>query len=358
MKITSNQIAGLRLLSQQLVMSKFETLGQLVGYFGAMQAQDYAMAKWAIGVRLRTGEKTIDETIANAEIIRTHVFRGTWHFVAAEDIRWMLQVTAPHGKKAIMAMFKRFSLDEKAVLSLHKKIEKLLSGNNHLTREEIILEMDLTERIKAGLHPSWITISAELDGLLCNGSMREKQHTYALLEERLPITKAISREEALGKLAGVYFTSHGPATLQDFIWWTGLTITEAKLALELIKPVFESVKIDQQTYWLEKEVLDMQGDFKSIHFLPAFDEFLIGYTDRTASISKENQRQVFTNNGLFKPVIVVNGKVTGTWKRTFKKDGVLIEIQFFTSVEAKQKKEICRAAEEYGHYAGLKTIIS
>ncbi|WP_349318813.1 winged helix DNA-binding domain-containing protein [Chitinophaga sp. MM2321] len=315
------------------------------------------MAKWGIGIRLHTTEKVIEAAINKAEIIRTHVFRGTWHFVAANDIRWMLQITTLHGKKLLSAQFRKSNLDDKTLRGLNKKMEKLLTGNNHLTREEILLELNVKKFIEAGIHPAWITMNAELDGILCNGIMRGKQHTYALLDERLPAIKAIDREEALAQLAKIYFTSHGPATLSDFVWWTGLSITEGKLALELIKPAFQSFQIGTLTYWFKDKGLVEKDDKETIHFLPAFDEFLISYNNRTASISLENQPHAFTKNGIFKPIIVVNGKVVGIWKRSFKKDTTIIETQFFEPVKAARKKIIWQAAEKYGNYIGLRTMI-
>ncbi|MBI3234825.1 MAG: AlkZ family DNA glycosylase, partial [Bacteroidetes bacterium] len=165
-------------------------------------------------------------------------------------------------------------------------------------------------------------------------------------------------EEGLGELEKRYFTSHGPATLKDFSWWSGLSVTNSRLALESIKSDFQSMDIDNQTYWYNGEIKDRNHSTDTAHLLPAFDEFLISYKDRTASIPLEYQPKAFSKNGIFYPTIVINGKVIGLWKRTIKKDTATIETQFLHPVENSLKGLIDEAAERYGNYLGKKVILS
>jgi hypothetical protein len=203
-----------------------------------------------------------------------------------------------------------------------------------------------TDELRANL----IVMNAELDGVICNGARQGKQITYGLIEERIPPAKPLTKEEALVQLARRYFTSHGPATIRDFAWWSGLTLTDAWLALEMIKPGFQHAEIDGQVYWFDVSLsLENEVD-ETVFFLPAYDEFMVSYKDRTASLDPSIAKTTITGNGIFKPIIVIEGKVVGTWKRTFKKDKVLIETQYFYPPNKTQEEAVKAAAAGYGSF--------
>lgn len=347
--MNNTDMIKLRLAAQQLAGTVCKTPREIVRCFGAMQAQDYAMVKWAVGLRLDSSEQLVEEAINNAEVIRTHILRPTWHLVSADDIHWMLELTAPHVKKITSSMCRKYDLDDKALMKYYRVIEKSLVGNKHLTRDEIIRDLK-NDHSAQNIRSSLIMMCAELEGLVCNGVMRGKQITYALLDERVPRTNTFTKEEGFALLAKKYFTSHGPATLQDFIWWSGFSVSNAKTALELIKSELQTIQIENQAYWFSDTILHKRKISDSIHLLPAFDEFIISYKDRTASISRDNQPKAFTKNGIFNPIIVVNGEVVGTWKRIIKKDTVVVEIKPFKQLENNQG--IILAANLYGKYLG------
>ena len=352
-------ISTIRLNNQQIATTKFNAVKDLVGWMGVMQAQDYAMAKWAIGVRLpNTTDQAVETAITNGEILRTHLLRPTWHFVSADDIRWMLELTARRVKAFMKSSHEEHELSGTIFNKSKVIMEKALRGGNHLTREEIRVE--LTE---AGIDNNYYRLShllawAELDGLVCSGSTKEGKPTYALLEERVLKTKPLTKEEALAALAKKYFSSHSPATLQDFAWWSGLPAGDANLALELVKPDFISEEIDSQTYWSAIPFSIPKKDKEAVYFLPAYDEFIISYKDRSASLPFENHTKTVSNNGIFRPVIVVNGQVTGIWKRTIKKDKVIVETEFFKQPNQIQNSLIEKAANQFGHFIELKTEIN
>lgn len=355
--MTLTEIAGQRLINQQLTTTKFKTARDIVSHLGAIQAQDYAMAKWAMGTRLpNLSDQAVEQAINKGEIVRTHILRPTWHFVAAEDLRWMLTLTAPHIRTAISAMLRSLALDEKIFKRSNAVIIKTLSGNKHLTRKELMTAIAAAGIPTDDLRGIHLMLRAELDGIVCNGPKREKQFTYALLDEKIPLTKNLKREEALAKLAERYFFSHGPATLRDFAWWSGLPVTDAKTGLALIKNKLVGEKAAGSEYWFSGSAAFKKHPSGTIHLLPAFDEFMVSYKDRTASLDTAMAKDIITGNGIFRPVIVINGKVTGVWKRTVKKDEVLIEIQLFKSPIKSQKKIIFAAAEHYGKFLGMKTI--
>jgi len=354
--MNQNDIANLRLISQQIAGTKFKTAKGIVSWMGAMQAQDFNMAKWAIGTRLnKATEKNIDAAINSGEIIRTHLLRPTWHFVAADDIYWMLELTAPRIKAFMKSSNKQLELTEKILTKSNLIIEKTLHGGKHLTRKELVAEIKKAKIAIDGNRPSHILMNAELEGIICSGKMKEKQTTYALLNERMEKPKALRKEEALYKLANKYFESHCPATFRDFVWWSGLSVTDAKHAMQLIKDNFISEKMNSEEYWFPNSFSIPKKYKESVFLLPAFDEFLISYKDRSAAIILEHQKKTFSNNGIFWPVIVVNGLAAGIWKREIKKDTIIIEPVFFDKKNKVSKIDLAKAADRIAVFLNLKT---
>lgn len=356
--MTYQEISHHRLVSQKLYKTSPISPKEIVKHMGAMQAQDYSMAKWAIGSRCDATEAAIEEAINSAEIIRTHILRPTWHFVSADDIYWMLDVSAPQVKKFTASAGKKYGYDAKKLDQTNSKIEKLLAGNNHLTRDEIMQELGIKKTSSVDFLSAAIMMNAELDGLVCNGRMKGKQITYALLEERVSKPKSkLTKEEGLAKLALKYFVSHGPASLLDFSWWSGFPPTICKQTINAIELQLNSMEIDGQIYWFGNDSSDENNFRESVHFLPAFDEILISYKTREASILVEHQSKTFTNNGIFKPIILENSKVIGTWKRTIAKDHAKIETQFFNETESHKKAILFEGIKAFENYLGTKIVI-
>jgi hypothetical protein len=225
----------------------------------------------------------------------------------------------------------------------------------HLTREELIAKLGEAGIATDENRASHLFLRAELDGVLCSGATKGGRPTYALCAERLPNAKSLAQEEALAALAGRYFTSRGPATLQDFVWWSGLSVADTRRALEMAKPELRSASIDSLTYWFVDSRSGPAagrepGRRESVHLLPAFDELLIGYKDRRASLPFENRRESVSNNGIFRPIVVENGQVKGTWKRTFNGDKVLLEISLFEKPRKSATGAFERAARRFGRF--------
>lgn len=351
------EIATQRLYNQGLLQANHTGISAIVAHLGAVQAQDYAMAKWALGARLPGVTDTIiEEAIDKGEIIRTHILRPTWHFVSAPDLRWMLALTAPHIKRLLVRVNQQFGLTDAVCLKSNKIIAKTLE-NRQLTREELMSELQKHNIPTDELRSTHLMFSAELEGIVCNGSRRGKQFTYALLDERVPPAKPLHKEEALAKLALRYFTSHGPATLKDFAWWSGLPAADARNALESAKSGLHAEKIGATEYWYPLSDKMPLVAANSVHFLPAFDEFMVGYTDRSASLNPAFTKSAITGNGIFKPIIVVNGKVIGLWKRSVKKDRVSVETFYFDPRERLKKNAALTATEPFGAFLGLKTVL-
>lgn len=355
MSINLSDISSIRLLNQQIASQSYKTAKELVAWMGAMQAQDYNQAKWAIGLRLpHLTEAQIESAFNQGEIIRTHLMRPTWHFVSSDDVYWMLELTAKQIRSTTKLRHRNLELTESELKKSKEVLIKSLEGNRALTREELGDQLN-----RAGINTfeqrlPHILMDAEIEGLICSGGMKGKKQTYALLSERVPVKKALTKDEALAKLAKSYFTSHGPASLPDFIWWSGLPVSDARKALEMNKSNLISAILENETYWYAEPVSLASPLSDSVYLLPAFDEYLISYKNRSAAITADHHKKAISNNGIFWPVIVVNGQISGLWKRTLKKDKVLIELDHFRPHNKKEMQLITNAADKYGYYSGMK----
>lgn len=315
---------------------------------GAIQAQDYPMAKWAVGARLQSGSlETVDEALKRGEILRTHVLRPTWHFVAAEDIRWMLKLSAGRIKSAYASYAKMLKSDitEKQYSQFNDLVVKILEGNKSLTKQEI--EAEINQRgveTEDGLIERLIG-NSEIEGVICSGIDKGGKPTYALLDGRAPKVAEIHKEEALARLASRYFQSHSPATLADFSWWSGLSLTESRQAVGLIKSELITDSDNLFVHESYKEVAPLQSDI--LHLLPSFDEYLISYKDRTAVLDLEHHPKAFNRFGTFYPGILHNGKVIGNWSKTVKKGHTTIETSFFDPKHRIAKELIVEAKNRY-----------
>jgi hypothetical protein len=353
-----SEISIARLFNQKIAGAHLTTAKDIVKWMGAMQAQDYGMSKWAIGCRMSgSTEKLINTALENGEVFRTHLLRPTWHLVSAEDIYWMLEATAPQVKAIMKSSNKQLELTEAVFKKTNAIIEKALTGGKHLTRDELIILFEKTKIATHANRAAHLMMWAELEGLVASGIARNKETTYGLLAEKIKRPKSLTREEALTRLAVRYFTSHAPATTQDFTWWSGLSISDTKLVIENIKKDFVSEKIGAQNYWIPNSFSFPKVNKSEVYLLPAFDEYIISYKDRTAALPSAYQKIVISDNGLFRPVIVMNGEVKGIWKRTVKKDQVVLETQFFQPPGKTAQKLIENAAVPLGKFLDKKVTV-
>jgi hypothetical protein len=352
--LTLSEITRLRLCNQRIAATHFTTPGEVVSWLGAMQAQDYAGAKWSIGLRLPEAiDGLIEQAIADKTIVRTWPMRGTLHFVAPEDARWLLALLTPRIIAQTVGRYRQLQLDETIFGRSKDLFVKALQGGKQLTREEMyqLLERDnISAEGQRGYH---ILCRSAQDGLICFGAPSGKQQTFTLLEEWAPQAKPLERDEALATLTRRYFTGHGPAAVQDFAWWAGLTLTEARAGLEMVKSHLHQETVAGQTYWLAPETAAIAGDSPPLFLLPGFDEYMLGYKDRSAILEAIHAQKIVPgNNGIFNPTLVIEGKVVGVWKRTFKKDRVVITVSPFDSLTEAEKQAISPAAERYSRFVG------
>jgi hypothetical protein len=352
----SKQVVHLRLLNQQLITSNFKRAEELLSWMGCIQAQDFAGAKWAIANRTKgISKKQIEADFNSGKILRTHILRPTWHFVCPEDIGWMLQLTAPHVKATSKSMHKQLGIEETILKKSKHLLIKALSGGKHLTRQQLLpfyTDANInTDDIRLGI----ILMDAELDGLICSGAMQGKQFTYALLEERVINTTTYDRGTAIAALTQTYFNSRGPATINDFAWWSGLNLADCKLGLEMTKQHLTHQMIDGKAYWFAAEIQEISNT-KSVQLLPAFDEYTIAYRYRGDVLPGLHNKE--TGNGIFKPLIVIDGQVAGIWNRSLTKTKVLIDLTPFKPIDKRSQQKLLAEAKCYSKFLDLELQVT
>jgi len=350
--MTILDIAHLRLHHQAIAPAAIMSPGDVVRRLGAIQAQDYLGTLWALGLRMQQAvEVDIEQAIANREIVRTWPMRGTLHFVAPEDVRWMLALLTPRIIARAARRHQQLELDEATFIQSETVFAKALQGGKPLTRPEIMAVLEqagISTKGQRGYHMLW---RAAQNGLICYGPRQGKQDTFVWLDDWLPAGKSLSRDESLAELARRYFTGHGPATVQDFMWWSGLPAADARAGLEMVAAELVEEVVDGQTYWLSSTAAGPKSPSPTVYLLPGFDEYLLGYKDRSAVLDPAHAKKVVPGgNGMFKPIIVIDGQVVGIWQRTLRKKTVTIELQPFNTLNDAEREAIATAAEAYGAF--------
>jgi hypothetical protein len=341
------KIAWTRLRCQRLTAGRLARPEDVVGWLGAVQAQEYALAKWGLALRMRRAtDASVERAFASGAILRTHLMRATWHFVTPADIRWLLALTAPRVRAAVAHYDRRLGIDAAVIRRANRAIAAALAGGAALTRRELKAVL-VRSRVPVpdSQHLAHVIMHAELDAVICSGPRREQQFTYMLLDRRAPAGRALPRAEALGELAWRYFTSHGPAQVKDFAWWSGLTSAEVRAGLELAAPRLAEDRIDGARYWFSRSLRAIDRPARAAYLLPPYDEYLIGYRDRSASL--DPSRDIFT------APVVLDGRVVGGWRRTIEGGTVSIAFDIERPMTRSDAGLIEAAARSYGDFSGL-----
>ncbi len=369
--MTKEEIINCRLASQQISHQLFTKAEDLVSWMGCLQAQDFGSAKWAIGLRLKQVAATsleagiapptdmgIEQLFNESRILRTHLLRPTWHFVHPADIRWMLALTAPRIKALCKGPQRQLGLDRELFRRSNAALEKALRGGKKLSRQELEAALHRAGLKTGENRMSHFLIEAELDSIICSAGLRGRQFTYALLDEWAPeektAGKGFQREESLAKLALRYFRSRGPATLADFAWWSGLTIADARLGVEINRSHYDHAEVEGTDYWWHADCFshNISSASPQVLALPAYDEYTIAYTDRSLVVAPKHE--LWTANGILKPAILHNGQVVGTWQRATGKGHVTVKTELFRKLG---KRSIKTAFERYSAFVEKKIVI-
>lgn len=336
-----------RLHNQGLVYSAFKSPQEVVAWMGAIQAQEYAVSKWAVGMRLPgSDDAQIEAAMNSGEIIRTHVLRPTWHFVAPADLRWMLKLTAPRIHAINAPYARKFEVDAAMLSKAHGIILKQLEGGNYLSRNQLNLFLQ-DAGIKLPTIPlSLIFMHAELEGMICSGPRVGKQFTYALIDERVAAVPEISREEALVRLCERFFASRGPATVKDFSYWSGLTQKDGKDGVANLRGEFVKEVQDGEERIFVPSRFDGLGLEERTFLLPDYDEYGMSYSDRQTLSHPDNEIPKGAAFPFFR-MIILDGRIAGAWQRTVKGKVTHVETAFFRKLSAREEKAVGKAVERF-----------
>jgi hypothetical protein len=352
----ARSIAHWKMRSLRLSGGPFGSAEDVVRWLGAVQSQDYGPAKWSVAERA-TGvtDAALDETFAAGTILRTHVLRPTWHFVLPEDIRWMLELTAPRVRALTAYYFRQQGLDESLRTKCDELLADALQGGVQLTRKEIDAVLRGAGIAVDGMALGNLLLSAELNGVVCSGALKGKQHTYALLDERAPHARRLTREEALAELILRYFTSHGPATVKDFRWWSSLTTADIRQGLDMVASRLHHEMIDGVSYWFAEPAAPApEAGSPTVRLLQGYDEYIVGYSESKYVLDVSGAaRSLPRDQVAFNSVVFLDGQVAGHWKRTVKKNAVLIEVALYTPFDGEQTAALHATADRYGAFLGV-----
>lgn len=353
-----SEIALRRFHGQRLAGVRPADPVELVRYLGAVQAQEYALAKWSVGQRTEVpDDAAVQRAIDDGRILRTHALRPTWHFVAAEDILWVQAATA-HRVHAFNGMYYRqHGLDDELAAKANEVIVRSLAGGNNLTRKEISEALARDGIEATGVRLGLIVMRAELEGLIANGPMRGKQHTYALVSERAPNALRLAPEEALAELARRYFAGRGPATVKDFSWWSSLTVTEARRALALIGNELVSEEVAGRTYWLRPGQKPRAARSPYAQVVQGLDEYTIGYSESRDVVNPAGQSSGIVSENVVVHSIILDGMVVGLWRRELNPREIRAEVSLVGELNQAQRTAIEEAFTRYGTFAGLPVVV-
>ncbi len=356
-------MARQRLAQQLLTQGALDRPEDVVGWLGAVQAQEYAGAKWGIGLRARgLRDGLLDRAFDEGRLLRTHLLRPTWHFVTPADIRWLLALTGPRVHAHNAHRYRDLGLDAATLARSNDVLARALAGGQWLTRPELAAILENAGISPAGQRIPYLLMHAELERIICSGPRRGKQFTYALLDERVPSAPVLGHDAALAELTRRYFRTRGPATAHDFAWWSGLTVTAIRQGLELLAGGVASVDFEGRTYWYmpPEPPPDSAGEPQRpvAHLLPNYDEYFIGYADRDPitvatglSATEARVPHAFAN------MLIVDGLISGGWRRTLKRDRVLVEVRWGITATGEQRDAVDAAAARYGEFLGVAATV-
>ncbi len=351
--MNARQIASTRMANQQIESSACITPSDVVAHLTAMQAQDYRGALWSIGLRLPGSTVAqVERAIAERTIVRTWPMRGTLHFVAAADVRWMLRLLTPRVIRGTAGRERQLELDEAVFARSSGVFERALRDGAVLTRAEMYEALERARISTASQRGIHILMRLSQQGLLCFASHKGNKPSFALLDEWIPKSRTVERDEALAELTTRYFRGHGPATVRDFAWWSGLTLGDSRAGVAAAHWELASETVNGTEYLVSRDAPDVAAAKRAVHLLPGFDEYLLGYTDRSAALDPAHAQSVVPgNNGMFMPTIVAGGRVVGTWKGASTNGSRMVKLAPFRALSTRDASAAGAAAKRYGRFS-------
>ena len=343
--------------NSRLTGTGFTSPAEAVGWHLAMQAQDYGPAKWSVGQRTKgLTDRDLDEALMEGSIIRTHVLRPTWHFVARDDFRWLLTLSGPRVQRWNARRYRELGLDARTRARGEKVIVSALEGGNRLTRKEIATVLDDAGFDRSGQRLPYLLSHCELEAVIGSGGLTGKQHTYALIDGRVPAGGGrFDRDDAVVELVRRYLTSHGPASVKDMSWWSGLTMTDLRKGLELLGDEVRSETVDEILLWSIASNDSPPPLARGAHLLQTYDEIVVGYTESRFSgdPGSEKARAAWGDRTFPSGVLLLNGRIGGHWRRTIERTEVPIEVHLYQKPKPSETKSLETAASKLGRFLDL-----
>jgi hypothetical protein len=352
-------VASRRMQNQRLWGKPFNTPHEVVGWLGAMQAQEFAVAKWSVAQRTNAVDAAeMGRAFDDGVILRSHFLRPTWHFALAEDIRWLLIATAPRVHALNAYYNKQHGIDEELAATTNAAIEKALQGGKHLTRKELAAALERAGVVASGPPLAYMVMRAELDGIIVSGAMRGKQHTYALLDVRAPQAVRLDRDEALAELTRRFFTSRGPATLKDLARWSSITAADCRAGLEMVRSELDHEEIDGRTYWIgSSSGSPKRPPRPRVDLVQGYDEIIMSYGESKDVLAPAAPFPVYRDRRMYLHAILLDGRLIGHWRHEPPRESVAIEPVFYRPLEPAEAAALESAAERYGRYLGLPATV-
>lgn len=330
----------------------------VVRMLGAVQSQDYPGAKWSLGQRVMScTDAAIDEAFNAGRILRTHVLRPTWHFILPDDIRWILELTASRVQALNAYVYRTEELDKTLFARAHKAFTRALRDGQQLTRKELAGVLGKIGIAAEKNRLASIVMHAELEGLICSGGLKGKEHTYSLLEERAPNARRLDRDEALAELVVRFLTGHAPATIRHFVWWSGLTLVDAKRGVAAARSdLGEPVKFENAD-WYGLSTAPARPEKLAAFLIPEYDEALTGYRDLGTPDLHPGKSDKSWRDVFYRPV-VVGYQRAGTWKRVIGSRSISMELNLFAKLDEVQWKAVDEAVDRYSRFIEMPVTIA
>jgi hypothetical protein len=351
------EIARRRIRNSRLTGTAFGSADEAVRWHLAMQAQDYGPGKWSIGQR-STGlvDADLDEALAAGSIVRTHVLRPTWHFIARDDVRWLLALSGPRVQQGNAGRYRELGLDARARARGEKLISSALAGGDRLTRNEIGEILDAAKFDRSGQRLPYILMHCELEAVIGSGGLSGKQQTYALLDERVPKGGRFDRDDALVELTRRYLGSHGPATVKDMSWWSGFTMADVRKALDLLEAEVRSETVDGIVLWSIAADEAPPTPARGAHLLQTYDELVVGFSESRffGDPGIERARAAWSGRDGTLPSggVLLNGRIGGHWRRTIERTLIRMELHLYEEPKRADARALEAAASDLGRFFG------
>ena len=306
----------IRLLNQQLFAPQFSTPTELVRYMGAMQAQEYRMMRWAVAMRTRKPSlKAFKKAYDEGRIIRLHLMRCTWQLVCAEDYWSLIDLFGPK----VISLTKgwmssnKIAIPDEELMRVRDVLVQTVAEKRSATKEDFVQALAEKDMKLDDNRLSYHIRMAEIMGVLCSGDLLPMKVTYSLAAEKIKSSAKMERDEALAHITRRYFQSRQPATLEDFVWWSGLNIGDCRKGIALLGDYIHAERYKERAFYLTDDCRTRGFRKGKLLLIPPYDEFLIGYKSRDIQLAPEHKHHAHNNSGIFQPVIAYDGRICGNW---------------------------------------------